>query len=164
MRFILLLLIVTKFSACTHKSIESKFYSSLISKEWALEVHDKYWSLPLLTMTEEKVLIDSLAKTCLNKEFGPSYYLHVLNFKPDGKIEFSRKIKSLALCGNGIMEINSGTWQLDNDLLLIDIEGTYTMESKFHYKIEYLISFPKENEMVLTKKKSKLWEVEKHEN
>jgi hypothetical protein len=165
MKNIFLPLLILAFFACanTNKSLEHDLYSALADKEWTIQTGDeKLWNSNSLVLTIKKDLIESITKDRKDKEHEASYLLQQLIFKKDGIIEYSKVVKGLALCGNGLMEINTGTWQLNNDILNVDLEGNHAFESKFHYKIEYHVSFLKGNKMKLQKVKNIIWDVERY--
>lgn len=145
--------------ACTKDNKESKLYASIADKQWVIDAHgDDLWRRKEALFTVEKTMLDLIEKSPADNPQRIGYYLERLIFKADGTVTYARVIKNVGLCGNGLMSVNKGSWKLDGNKLNVDVAGSYSFESDFHYKIEYEISFPEVNRMKLTKIKNKLWE------
>ncbi len=144
------------------KNKSNRFYHLFADKEWVYMSFGTpigFKSDTVLTFKRMEILKrhrDSVKSEWAKKNIDTSkmpYVFPTLKFEANGNITYYMHSKNVAFCGDGLMELESGEWSLDEDNIILDVKGVYALDGYFHYKKIYQIFFPDSNNMRLKLKR-----------
>ena len=128
-------------------------YLVLVNKEWADTNRDPLsFKDSVLNFKRLDVYMDSIKirLTRVKKDSSQlCYVLDILKFEDNGNVRYYKDAKNVVLCGNGIISLKRGIWNLEGNKIELNMDGHIFAEGDFHYRNEYLLKFIDSNTMQL---------------